>query len=252
MLAPNLFQELFQMYELKTVMHQKFLGFASLLNRLREGLHTAEDIDRLQQRVMYLSDPDLKTKFPLYSPLLRHLFARNVDLDNHNQTVLDCVPSPTVTIEAKDFVISRFVPKSQKEYFLSRAKTMPATNTSSLPSVLPVKLGLVVEITLNISDDGLFNGAWGYIRKFDLDEASVCHTIWIQFADSSIGLRTRKLYSSVYKRFSNIDRLWTPVHRTNRQFTVTSSPLSHCASETVSIAARNWSYLSSRTGPVPA
>ena len=44
-LAPNLWQELFKMFELKEIMRQReSTQFAELLNRLREGKQTNEDI----------------------------------------------------------------------------------------------------------------------------------------------------------------------------------------------------------------
>ena len=48
-LAPNLWKENFTMFELKTIMRQQ----AELLNRLREGNHTADDVQLSHHYVIY-------------------------------------------------------------------------------------------------------------------------------------------------------------------------------------------------------
>lgn len=49
-LAPNLWQELFKMFELHEIMRQReSKQFAEMLNRLREGKHTQEDIAMLSE-----------------------------------------------------------------------------------------------------------------------------------------------------------------------------------------------------------
>ena len=48
-LAPKVWQELFKMFEMKQIMRQReSKEFAELLNRLREGNHTNEDIAKLR------------------------------------------------------------------------------------------------------------------------------------------------------------------------------------------------------------
>lgn len=70
-LAPNMWQELFKMFELKEIMRQReSKQFAELLKRLREGNHTKEDIAKLKQRII---KPGCKN-YPFGSP---HLFIQN-------------------------------------------------------------------------------------------------------------------------------------------------------------------------------
>lgn len=50
-LAPNLWQELFTMFELDEIMRQRgSKEFSQILNRLREGNHTPDDIVKLKER----------------------------------------------------------------------------------------------------------------------------------------------------------------------------------------------------------
>lgn len=56
-LAPNVWQELFKMFELKQIMRQReSKDFAELLNRLREGNHTKQDIQKLKQRIISITN----------------------------------------------------------------------------------------------------------------------------------------------------------------------------------------------------
>ena len=49
-LAPNIWKELFKMFQLKQTMRQREgKDFAELLNRLREGNQTKEDIAKLKK-----------------------------------------------------------------------------------------------------------------------------------------------------------------------------------------------------------
>ena len=69
-LAPNLWKELFKMFELNEIMRQReSKNFAEMLNRLREGKHTEKDIVNLKQRII---QPNNST-YPLDAP---HLFYR--------------------------------------------------------------------------------------------------------------------------------------------------------------------------------
>ena len=59
MLAPNVWKELFKMFELEQIMKQReSKHFTELLNRLREGNHS-KDIQKLKQRVIIVSIPKM-------------------------------------------------------------------------------------------------------------------------------------------------------------------------------------------------
>ena len=67
-LATNLWAKHFSMYELRQIMRQRDSRlFPEILNRLREGKHTEEDIRILKQRLISESDPN----YPYHAP---HLF----------------------------------------------------------------------------------------------------------------------------------------------------------------------------------
>ena len=54
-LAPNKWQDHFNMFELKEIMRQRESKvFAEILNRLREGKHTKEDILKLAMMILWM------------------------------------------------------------------------------------------------------------------------------------------------------------------------------------------------------
>ena len=64
-LAPNVWQELFKMFELKQIMRQReSKDFAELLNRLREGNHTKQDIQKLKQRIISITNHEYPKDAP--------------------------------------------------------------------------------------------------------------------------------------------------------------------------------------------
>ncbi|CAH3157086.1 unnamed protein product, partial [Pocillopora meandrina] len=80
-LAPNLWQELSTMFELEEIMRKReSKEFAQLLNRLREGNHTPEDIAKLKERCI----SENCTNYPIDVP---HLFLQNSKVDEFNRRV---------------------------------------------------------------------------------------------------------------------------------------------------------------------
>ena len=79
-LSPNLWTEMFSMFELTEIMRQaEEKDFAELLNRLREGNNTNQDIATLKQRECKQSE---------ISNDIVHLFSKNEDVNNFNDRVL--------------------------------------------------------------------------------------------------------------------------------------------------------------------
>jgi len=82
-LAPNLWKENFTMFELKTIMRQQDnRSFAELLNRLREGNHTADDSKILHSRIMTSDAAEYPTS-------AQHLFKTNAKVDLHNISIFE-------------------------------------------------------------------------------------------------------------------------------------------------------------------
>ena len=71
-LAQNLWKTHFTMFELNTIMRQQDSRiFAEVLNRVREGQHSPDDLDLLRTRTISTDSPD-------YPVSAQHLFRTNV------------------------------------------------------------------------------------------------------------------------------------------------------------------------------
>lgn len=77
-LAGNLWQEYFKMFELTQIMWQKDSKvFAEILNRLQEDNHTVEDINKIKERLIQENSTD----DPKYVP---QLFIQNAKVTQFN------------------------------------------------------------------------------------------------------------------------------------------------------------------------
>jgi hypothetical protein len=97
-LVPNFWRDNFVLYEMQEIMQQRDARqFAELLNRLREGNHTPEDIALLKTRLLsVLPNPSA------YSPIARHFLSTHKQIDNHHQTAVSLLTGYTYIISAMD------------------------------------------------------------------------------------------------------------------------------------------------------
>ena len=94
-LAPNLWRKHFKMFELGEIMRQReSKTFAEILNRLREGNHTASDLQKLKERCVD------ESKCPTEAP---RLFIQNAVVDEYNNKVYQSFDSvDKYTIKAQE------------------------------------------------------------------------------------------------------------------------------------------------------
>ena len=197
------------MYELTQIVRQKDCKFASLLNRLREGMHTTDDIRLLQATA---NNPHVITD--------PHLYYTNEEKDRHNSQVAAQHPIPSTIFVAQDNVTSDIEAVRCAQILQSVAR-MHKSDTYGLHTIASLAPGIPVEITTNFSDedglagfgkqDGFANGALGCIHQIN-QEAQI---IWVEFQDVNVGARTRNALESSFP--SQIASGWTPVPRITRE-----------------------------------
>jgi len=212
-LAPNLWRENFTMFELTQIMRQQdCLPFAELLNRLREGRHTQDDLHVLQSRL-------ISADIEKYPSSAQHLFKTNSQVDTYNVQVYNKCTLHKVTIHSIDSVIGG-MSDDMSQHVLDMIPD-DARKTMQLPATLNVAVGCRYEISLNVNvNDGLANGAGGIVKKIQLtsDNQSASGFIWMQFDEVIVGKQTRIDNKSLYSR--DVDAGWTPIHPLTRQFQV--------------------------------
>ena len=215
-LATNLFRDNFTMHELTEIMRQKEdKRFAQLLNRLREGCQTTEDLDLLKSRV-HNHENDCPND-------ASRLYPCNYQVDAYNDQIYEGAKTEKVVIHALDCIMGE-VPNKTKEWLIEALKDSKRFNssvTAGLLCTLPIAVEHQYDLTINIdTEDGLTNGATCFVQAIDYRQENTSKKrpsiVWVKFTDSNIGQITRGKYHQLYEE--NIDPSWTPVFDTKRTF----------------------------------
>ena len=229
-LSTNLWMKHVQLFELTTIMRQKDCKqFAELLNRLREGNQTLNDIGLLQQRVVSWVDS--------YHPEnVLHLFTTNKKVNAFNEEQEQKAKGPKFQLNAIDSVLGTYS-NAARTKLLSMISTDPR-KTMQLAHKLVISIGTRTEICINVdTSDGITNGASNVVEC--VDASSDNPIIWVKFDELDIGKSTRQRHRNLYTR--SIPKHWTPIFPVSRQFTITQKvtvvrrqlPLRLSASKTV-------------------
>jgi len=210
-LAVNLWQEYFALLELTQIMRQRDdLPFADLLNRLREGNHTQEDIAVLETRLLS------RNNFQSLSNIT-HIYPTNAQVTHHNTEIFNKSLTQKAQVEAVDSILGDLAP-SVKERI--KVPDDPSV-TCGLRKIIDLSIDLPYEITNNVNvEDGITNGSECVLKYIDYrnssrDKPSI---LWVKFRDTKTGQVTRTTYKQYYH--TEIDNNWTPIFAIKRQFHV--------------------------------
>ena len=211
-LANNLWIKHFKMYELCQIMRQReSRQFAEILNRLREGKHTDDDIRVLKTRLISERDP----VYPVTAP---HLFIEDKNVQKFNRKVYNRCSEEKFVITALDSVVGTDN-KEMQEKLLRKIPSDPR-KTMQLAKQLCIAINQRTEIALNIrTEDGLTNGAGNVIKYVELyNLPNPEGVIWVRFDHSDVGKMIRNENRQLYT--SCIDPSGTPIVSVSVQFCV--------------------------------
>ena len=214
-LATNIWTENFKIYELTDIMCQKDdKQFAQLLNRLRIGTHTKNDIKLLKKTKTTNKHLKNKKSIPHFFPTLEQVHLYNEQITkNTNQFSIksqwnDILPA-SISILLQTNIHNA----------ISKRKI---THTGGLPSEVILITDEQYDLISNIDvEDGLINGAQCIIKFIETTtkyETSYPYIVWAEFQTPEIGTNYRKKYSYLYTK--NRNRNWTPIIRIKRTFLV--------------------------------
>ena len=191
----------FTFTELKIIMRQKEdMQFAQLLNRVRVNEQTADDVQLLQSR--QTGDADVENAL--------HVYARNCDVDSHNQRQLT-----NLNQHIESFVAIDRKPESLKNFKIQQ----DSKYTGGLPDEIQLSLGARVMLIRNIDiSDGLVNGSQGQIVTFVKSGKGDTLAVGVKFDNPNVGQETRKKspYMLELQSYENT----TPILRSETTFTV--------------------------------
>ena len=177
------------MFELPQVMRQREdKDFAEILNRIREGKHTENDIRVLKERIFTLTSEN-----PEYPITSTHLFSTNMAVNEHNHEIFHKSTNEKVQVKAIDIVLGD-LSDDLKERVKKQIPNDPS-KTMGLYSVCSILKEAKYDLTTNVSVvDGMTNGAECIIKKIDyrVPGSSRPSIIWVLFQEQHIGNNHRK------------------------------------------------------------
>ncbi|XP_062572139.1 uncharacterized protein LOC134234095 [Saccostrea cucullata] len=191
----SLWKNHFKVVELQQIMRQRDdLSFARLLNRVRSGQHTNDDVWTLCTR---------ETNDPPEDIL--HVYTTNKAVDSYNNKKLESLSTSKFVVRAQD---------SKKDVTTGAIAVNlsdKATETGGLRSTLHLAVGARIMLTYNVSTaDGLVNGAKGTVKGFiptpptTADDNYTPNFILIEFDNPNIGHQTRILYGRLLQHQSTV------------------------------------------------
>jgi len=236
-LATNLWKTNFSFVELSEIMRQKDdQQFANILNRLREGIHSQQDISVLENRLIKEQDTEKVSD-------VIHVYPTNDRVNEYNTTIYNRSVNEKIEVKAID-VVHGDMSTEAKEKIKDKISNKPS-ETANLFKMVYLCIGLRYAITCNVDvEDGITNGAECVLKKIELD-SNLTPTIkpklvWVQFSDTDTGKSTRRKYRNMFH--STISKEWTPIFALKRHFlsgrthiTITrwQFPLILCAAKTI-------------------
>lgn len=214
-LATNVWDEYFTLFELTEIMRQKDdKEFAELLNRLREGNHTQNDIEVLKERILKIKPG--QENYPINTT---HLFSANAQVNDHNNTIYQASHTDKAQIKCIDIVVGDMSDDLKKK--MKEKIPDDPSKTMGLYTVVLIAVGAKYDLTTNVNvPDGMTNGAECIIEKIDyrVINSNRPSIIWVSFPQTNIGKNHRKEYAHLFT--NNKDKTWTPILEITRQFKI--------------------------------
>ena len=238
-LATNLWTEHFKIYTLTEIMRQKDdKKFAQLLNRLRTGNHTKNDIKTLKNTKIHNKHLQNKKSIPHFYPTLEQVNTYNHNIKQNqsnftiNSTCTDILPQSISKILETNIVAA-----------ISKRKV---NHTGGLPENITLITNQQYDLISNIDiNDGLINGTQcliKYIQTTKHNDNILPYIVWVDFQDPNIGSNHRQKYTYLYSA-SKTNRKWTPIVKIKRTFIVKDHwihriqfPLRQAAARTIHVS----------------
>ena len=184
----NLFHpwEQFRMIELIKIMRQQGDdSFTEILNRIRLGQLTKDDKEKLRTRIIKKSDDNAG-----------HIWAENEPVDKYNESKLEMIKRPRVTLIAHDEY-----PAMASQHDVQKALARNRSETRGLDYKIKLKHDARVMLMTNLNiEDRLINGQMGTVSKikYSGDTSQKPQVIYIKFDDESAGLETIRKSGDLY------------------------------------------------------
>ena len=201
--SSHLWRDFYKVIELEVNMRQqKDATFSDILNRLRIGNHTVEDVKVLHTRLLSSGSVDLLA--PPFETALR-LYPRSVDVEGYNETQITCLAKDNqlYRIDAEHAILQsrgQFYAHINYNEVPERLIPQDDKDCAALPRQLKLAIGARVLLRRNINcGDGLVNGARGIIVGFkwpgktnnQRKPGEMPTEVYVKFFDPNVGSLSR-------------------------------------------------------------
>jgi exonuclease III len=172
--------------------------YAEMLNRVREGKQTENDIQTLEERIRPYGHSDL-AEVSLY------IVCKKKECARINSQYLNSLPGDEIIVQATHFQ------QAHKKYKPSICKKEGTVGTSSFMDSLRLKLGCKVILIHNIdTSDGLTNGQLGLlIGSISTEDGRISKFI-VQFKNERVGRKSRsnnQAFTAKYPKGTVIEKV---------------------------------------------
>ena len=162
--------------------------FADVLNRIRLGQMTEEDVSLMKTRIVAKETSSIP-KDSIY------IFATNAEVNIMNDSTLD-------TLEGEEFVVHATVSHRTNQNFKAPIENTGNIRNTNLQSVLRFKRKSKIMITYNLcTADGITNGTMGEVVDVVMDGNKQIKSIIVQFINPEAGKETRKGYKDLERKY---------------------------------------------------
>ena len=177
--------EKFQLHELVEIVWQSSdPDFAQLLNRVREGQQTDNDVIQIKA----LANTDTAT----WPDEFVKVYLNNYLAGQENEDCIGKLDSEVVVIKAQDG--NKNIETNTCS--ISIPDNIGLSQTANIPAKLKLCVGARVMLTDNISvSDRLINGSIGKVKHLDRRSKPLCSTIYVKFDEPKAGnsMKDRRL-----------------------------------------------------------
>ena len=211
--------KLFKVVILKTNHRQgEDKQYADILNRIRTGEFTNEDIEMLETRVRAVNHPDIPEEALVIT-------CTNKEVNKINEERL-------ATINKHEYVSESMNKTNKLRQFKPRTDPSGAISGTPLQKSIKLKVGAKVMLTYNIDTcDCLTNGAFGEVLGFQFNKDGSMKQVYIHFYNEDCGKEKRKNFVNLQKQFPGKNVL--PIEKIEFQYSLSKKSNAGAATATV-------------------